>query len=124
MQLNIMSIAGAGFGVEPSVADGYLVLRLTGTGDMAAVPPLRSVLVGAREELTRLGLKGVSIDIRVLYLLNSSCLKALVSFIYQLQTQGSIQPIKFIVDPRLSWQRRALVALERMAPDLVSIEDG
>ena len=124
MQLNIMSIAGAGFGVEPSVADGYLVLRLTGTGDMAAVPPLRSVLVGAREELTRLGLKGVNIDIRVLYLLNSSCLKALVSFIYQLQTQGSIQPIKFIVDPRLSWQRRALVALERMAPDLVSIEDG
>ena len=88
------------------------------------MPPLRSVLVGAREELTRLGLKGVSIDIRVLYLLNSSCLKALVSFIYQLQTQGSIQPIKFIVDPRLSWQRRALVALERMAPDLVSIEDG
>jgi hypothetical protein len=124
MQLNIMPIAEEGFGVEPSVADGYLVLRLTGTGDMAAVPPLRSVLVGAREELTRLGLKGVNIDIRVLYLLNSSCLKALVSFIYQLQTQGSIQPIKFIVDPRLSWQRRALVALERMAPDLVSIEDG
>ena len=52
MQLNIMSIAGAGFGVEPSVADGYLVLRLTGTGDMAAVPPLR-IMVSNRSRAHR-----------------------------------------------------------------------
>lgn len=124
MNLQLQAFAQPGFGIEPKIVGNDLALVLTGTGDMAAVLPLRNCLADVHPEMVRLGLQRVDIDVRALYLLNSSCLKALVTLIYEAQKAKASYGIRFVVDPRLSWQRRALVALQRMAPELVTIEEG
>lgn len=111
------------FGITPKLKDKSLLIALSGTGDMAAVAPLRTYLSSVQSETSRLGLECVGIDVRAVYLLNSSCLKALVSFIYETQTCNAPFKIRFVVEPRLPWQRRSLAALQRMAPEIVSIED-
>ena len=65
----------------------------------------------------------VEFDVRALYFLNSSCLKAFISFICGLAGQGLKCKVQFVTDARLGWQRRSLTALERMSPELVSIAD-
>jgi hypothetical protein len=122
--LAVDSHSAESFAIEASAADNRVSLKLRGTGDMAAVEALRMALDQVRGEMASKHLSGVIIDIQELYLLNSTCLKALISFIYQTQSQGPRLPIQFVVAPRLGWQRRTLAALERMAPELVSIEGG
>jgi hypothetical protein len=112
------------FRLEASEAGDRLSLVLSGTADMAAIEPLAECLVQVRSDVRRKGLSAVEIDIRSLYLLNSSCIKAFVRFIYLIQTEGPQFPVEFLVDPNLSWQARALSALQRMAPGLVSVRDS
>ena len=124
MDLRLERMTQSGFEIEPALVEGALKLKLKGTGDSEAVMPLTSTLAAVRAEMMRLDLRRFELDVSSLYLLNSRCLKALVSFIYQVQTSSQQQfKIQFLVTPRLSWQRRALAALERMAPLLVSISD-
>jgi len=120
----VASINTEGFKINPSAADGTLKLRLEGSGDMAAVQPLKDSLVQVRRAMRLEGHAGLSIDLRGLYLLNSSCIKALVHFVYLLQTEGPSFPVGFVVDKNLSWQPRALAALQRMAPELVTVTHG
>lgn len=113
-----------GFKLRASAAEQTLSLVLEGSGDMAAVPPLKEALSQVRRAMRTEGYANVAIDLRGLYLLNSSCIKALVHFVYQLQTEGPSFPIVFVVDHNLSWQPRALAALGRMAPELVTVKSG
>ncbi|MBN2196093.1 MAG: hypothetical protein JW751_24970 [Polyangiaceae bacterium] len=110
-----------GFTARADVAGERLVFKLTGTGDMAAVKPLERALHEIHAEVAHRGLRAVDIDITALYLLNSSCLKALVSFIYAIMTAGPRYDVRFLTDARLSWQTRSLSVVARMAPELVSI---
>lgn len=119
--LSVKKVALESFAIEPSETAGGLVLKLSGTGDMVAVEPLRACLDQVREDMIRLKLKHLEIDIRALYLLNSSCIKGLVRFLYILQTDGPKISVGFSVDKNLSWQARALSPLTRMAPDIVRV---
>jgi hypothetical protein len=119
--LTINPVSLEGFGIDPSLDDERLVLRLSGTGDMAAVRHLERCLKDVHAEVIKLGLRTVDIDIKALYLLNSSCLKGLVSFVYMIQSEGPRYEVRFITDPHLSWQPRSLRVIERLAPDIVSI---
>jgi hypothetical protein len=98
-----------------------LVLSLTGTGDMLAIEPLKAALKEARAGMIRSGLARLRVNIQGLYLLNSSCIKALVHFVYLTQTEGPAFQIEFLTDKNLSWQGRALAPLGRMAPTLVTV---
>jgi hypothetical protein len=111
------------FGIEPSAAAGVLTLRLTGTGDTAAVAPLQTFLEAVAREVAPLELHRIVFDVRLLYLLNSSCLKAMLGFIFRIVSSDRACAVRFLVDPKLAWQRRSLAALVRMAPQLVGIDD-
>jgi hypothetical protein len=119
--LSIKKVVLESFAIDASSTGRRAVIRLSGTGDMVAVEPLKACLEQVRGDVTRLNFEGIEIDIRALYLLNSSCIKALVHFIYLLQTDGPRFSIKFSVDHNLSWQARALSPLVRMAPDIVHV---
>ncbi|WP_437827042.1 hypothetical protein [Sorangium sp. So ce1153] len=121
--LRVEPVVTDSFGIEPALRDDTLGVKLTGTGDMAAVAPLDMFLKDIQSEATRLRVSAVEFDVRALYFLNSSCLKAFISFISRLGAQGLRCKIQFLTDARLGWQRRSLTALERMSPDLVSIVD-
>ena len=121
--LKVDSVVTDSFGIEPALRDDTLSVKLTGTGDMAAAAPLGSYFKTLQAEVIRLSVSAVEFDVRALYFLNSSCLKAFISFISRLGTQGLRCKIQFVTDARLGWQRRSLTALERMSPELVSIVD-
>lgn len=110
------------FQIVPVATENSLSLAMSGTGDMSAVAPLKACLTEVRQTAKATPLALLEVDIRKLYLLNSSCIKAFVHFIYLNQTEGPKLKVKYIVDSNISWQARALAALNRMAPELVSIE--
>ncbi|WP_433929015.1 hypothetical protein AB3662_36100 [Sorangium cellulosum] len=109
------------FAIERTVSNDTLCVKVTGTGDMAAVAPLGLFLEDLQSEALRLRVSAVVFDVRALYFLNSSCLKAFISFVFSLTGQGLRCKVEFLTDARLGWQRRSLTALERIAPELVSI---
>ncbi|HEY5961547.1 MAG TPA: hypothetical protein VIV60_33540, partial [Polyangiaceae bacterium] len=67
------------------------------------------------------GVVAVELDIRMLKLLNSSCLKVIAAFLIDLTSNKSQCPIRFVVDARSGWQARSLFALERLASAIVSV---
>ncbi|WP_437592462.1 hypothetical protein [Sorangium sp. So ce1000] len=121
--LRVDRVNTGSFGIEPALLGDRLSVKLTGTGDMAAAAPLGSYCKEIQHEVKRLSLEAVEFDIRALYFLNSSCLKAFIAFISGVTAQGPKCEIRFVTDARLGWQRRSLAALERMAPGLVSIDE-
>ncbi|KYF73044.1 hypothetical protein BE11_11065 [Sorangium cellulosum] len=121
--LRVDHVVTDSFGIEPALLGDRLSIKLTGTGDMAAAAPLGGYCKEVQEEVRRLSLAAVEFDIRALYFLNSSCLKAFIAFICGVAAQGLTCEIRFVTDARLAWQRRSLTALERMSPSLVSIDE-
>ena len=112
------------FGLETRRGDGKVILRLSGTGDMLAVEPLKQCLKALQGEIEDRQVRHLDVDIRSLYLMNSSCIKAFVGMVYALQTSKRDVAIEFIVDKNLSWQSRAVGPLARMAPDLVKVSSS
>ncbi|WP_437954683.1 hypothetical protein WME76_24270 [Sorangium sp. So ce119] len=122
--LRVEPVVTESFGIEPALRDDSLGVKLTGTGDMSAVAPLGLFLKDLQAEAARLRVSAIEFDVRALYFLNSSCLKAFISFICGLPALGLRCKVQFVTDARLGWQRRSLTALERMSPDLVSITES
>ncbi|WP_437489733.1 hypothetical protein WME75_11285 [Sorangium sp. So ce1014] len=122
--LRVEPVVTESFGIEPALSGDRLSIKLTGTGDMAAAAPLGSYCNEVQLEVKRLSLTTVEFDIRALYFLNSSCLKAFIAFICGVAAHGLGCEIRFVTDARLGWQRRSLAALQRMSPSLVSIDEA
>lgn len=66
----------------------------------------------------------VSVDVRGLEFMNSSCLKAFVWWINGVQDElpGTQYRIVFLSSPSMYWQRRSLNALACLASDIVSVQ--
>jgi hypothetical protein len=122
--LRVEPVVTGSFGIEPDVRGDLLRLKLTGTGDMAAAAPLDTYLRSVQEEMRRVSVAAVEVDVRTLYFLNSSCLKSFITFICGVGSQGRRCKIRFLTDARLGWQRRSLAALQRMSPHVVTIDDA
>ena len=121
--LTVTDITSESFSIRASANARQMVLKLGGTGDLAAVGPLKECLTQVRSDVEGLALDRVQVDIRGLYLLNSSCIKTFVRFVYLIQTEGPPCTVDFQVNPNLGWQARALAPLQRMAPDIVTITE-
>lgn len=119
--LSIDEVNVESFQIKASAEGERLNLRLSGTGDMVAVAHLKRCLEQARASLKSRIFTQLLVDIRSLYLLNSSCIKTMVHFIYLNLEEGPGVPIEFVVDEKVSWQPRALAALKRLAPKHVTI---
>jgi hypothetical protein len=121
MLRDIHSVTLQEFGIAPSLIEGCVVLRLTGTGDIAAIVPLRDCLTAVQRNIAQHEITGVEFDIRELRLLNSSCLKLFASFLVDLMSSKVTCPIRFVVDSKSAWQARSLFALQRLAKSIVDI---
>lgn len=99
-------------------------LALTGNADTQATVPLHELLTRLHMELVRLGVRSVVVDFTALEFMNSSCLKACVTWISVVQDAEAGQQYRVALrsNPELRWQRRSLHALAAIAPSLVSVE--
>jgi len=104
-------------------AGAALVLRLSGNGDAEVVAPLDRTLKQLHDQLLHSGARSVVVDFTDLYFMNSSCLKAFVSWIYKVRTCGKPYQIRLQLNPRQRWQQRGLEPLQRLAPAIVFLDE-
>jgi hypothetical protein len=120
--LNVSSIQGNGFALVPLPGPVPRV-KFSGNGDAEAVTPLDRFLKLLHKTLLDDQSTQVEVDLCELYFMNSSCLKAFVSWIYKVNTTGRPYQIHLQMNPRQPWQRRSLEPLKRLAPMVVSLDD-
>jgi hypothetical protein len=120
--LNVSAIQGNGFSLVP-LPGAVPTVKFSGNGDAEAVTPLDRFLKLLHKTLLDGQCDQVHVDLGDLYFMNSSCLKAFVSWIYKVNTTGRPYQIHLQMNPRQPWQRRSLEPLKRLAPMVVSLDD-
>jgi hypothetical protein len=101
-----------------------LTLRLWGNADLRAKERLDVFLEAADRQSMAAAVKEVVVDFRELVFMNSSCLKALVTWLGKVQDRAADQQyaIRFLKEPAAHWQMRSLHALAAFAGDILTIE--
>ena len=109
---------------SPSFVDGQLALSFAGSADSRSQGAIEAMLERVHSEALRLGLPEVAIDFRDCDFVNSSCFKAFVVWLEQIQELDSAKQyrLRFFSDDTKAWQRRSLQALSCFAIELVHIE--
>ncbi|MBX3199495.1 MAG: hypothetical protein KF894_15280 [Labilithrix sp.] len=107
-----------------SYLDGSLSLQFAGSADSRSQGAIEAMLGRVHAEALRLGVPEVSVDFRDCDFVNSSCFKAFVVWLEQIQELETDQQyrLRFYSDDTKAWQRRSLQALSCFAIELVHIE--
>jgi hypothetical protein len=108
----------------PSFANGQLSLMFAGSADSRSQSAIEAMLGKVHEEALRLKVPEVAVDFRDCDFVNSSCFKAFVVWLEQIQELEASQQyrLRFFSDDTKAWQRRSLQALSCFAIELVHIE--
>jgi hypothetical protein len=122
----IESIKGDRFAALVSTCARRIQVTLTGTADLLVSGQLDAFLRQLDGEAQRCPADEVTVDVRALEFMNSSCLKSFVRWIcaVQEQTGPGKYRIVFLTSPSVGWQRRSLNALASLADEVVSVQVG
>jgi hypothetical protein len=117
----------------PSIEEEGLILapvegadarvRFTGTGEAEGAAVLDRFLALLHRQALTLELREVTVELEELAFINSSCLKAMVAWIYKVDTEGRPYNIVLIRNSALHWQRTSLATLQRLAPEIVVLQE-
>ncbi len=123
-QLAISPVRESDFSASAQVDGASLQTAITGNADLNVKERLDEFLLSIHHHAVTNSIGEVTVDVRNLEFINSSCLKAFVTWISSVQAQPTEKQyrIVFLSSPRLHWQRRSLHALSCFANDLVSIQ--
>jgi hypothetical protein len=114
-----------GFTLEPIVDSATIAVKLSGNADSHAVLPLELFLKQLHEKVVEDGGTEVHVDLVDLYFMNSSCIKALASWMHKVKITGSAYKVYLEINPRLPWQRRSLEPIRRLTPTVAVLRvDG
>ena len=122
----IASISGNSFAAQAITCDRRIQVSVTGTADLLVSAQLEELLRNVHGEAQRCQAEEVTVDVRQLEFMNSSCLKAFVRWICAVQEQAAPgrYRIIFLSNPSVGWQRRSLNALASLADEVVSVQAG
>jgi hypothetical protein len=117
-------IAESDFNASGQFEEARLALRLWGNADMRVKARLDTFLDEADRQSVAAGVKEVVVDFRELVFMNSSCLKALVTWLGRVQDRPANQryAIRFLKEPAAHWQKRSFNALSAFASEVLTIE--
>jgi hypothetical protein len=117
-------VKGNDFNAHASASERSILVRLTGTADLTVKNHLDSFLRAVHTEARRRLAEVVTVDVRQLDFINSSCLKSFVWWISTVQEQpgkGRYRII-FLSSPSKPWQRRSLSSLACIASDIITVQ--
>jgi len=103
-----------------------IVVELAGSADMESVDILNDHLAKLHRETARTKTAEVVVDFRQLEFMSSSCLKAFVEWIANIQELAPAERyhIQLRSNPQLRWQRRSLHSLQCFASDLITVVES
>lgn len=112
------------FAAQAEANGRRIQVTLSGTADLTVRSQLDHFLRDVHGEAQRCGAEEVTVDVRQLEFMNSSCLKCFVWWISTVQEQNGEgrYRIVFISSPSVYWQRRSLNALACLANELITIQ--
>jgi len=118
------AVQGNGFSAEASVTGSHMDVALSGTADLMVKGHLDRFLHTLHAEAQRRALTEVSVDVRRLEFMNSSCLNSFKWWVGAVQEQPAEgrYRIVFLSSPTVYWQRRSLDALAGLAGDVISVQ--
>jgi hypothetical protein len=108
----------------PTLEDGTLMCRLAGSADMRAVGRLEAFLARVHQTAIGNALSKVTVDLRDLEFMNSSCFMSLVLWLTCVQEvrKSGRYTVTVKSNPNKVWQRRGLSELRMYATDILTIE--
>lgn len=112
------------FAANASASERRILVSLSGTADVTIRNHLDHFLHEVHQEAQRCRAEEVTVDMRQLEFMNSSCLKCLVWWVSTVQeqpTEGKYK-IVFVSSPSVYWQRRSLDALACLADDIITVQ--
>jgi hypothetical protein len=112
------------FAAQATANERRIQVSLTGTADLTVRTQLDRFLRDVHSEAQRCLAEEVTVDVRQLEFMNSSCLKCFVWWISTVQEQpgeGKYR-IVFVSSPSVYWQRRSLNALACLANEIITIQ--
>ena len=114
---------GTDFTAHASARDRSIQVSLTGTADLMATSLLDQFVRNVQAEAQRRVAEEVTVDVRQLEFMNSSCRKSFVRWAGAVQEQPDPEKYRIVIlsNSSLGWQRRSLNALASLAADVVSI---
>ncbi len=112
------------FSAEANTSGQRIQVSLSGTADLTVRSQLDRFLRDVHSEAQRSRVEEVTVDVRQLEFMNSSCLKCFVWWISTVQEQAAEgrYRIIFVSSPTVYWQRRSLNALACLANELITIQ--
>ncbi len=112
------------FAAHASTSDRRIQVSLAGNADLTVKSQLDHFLREVHNEARRCLAEEVTVDVRQLEFMNSSCLKSFVWWISTVQEQAGDgrYRIVFVSSPTVYWQRRSLNALACLANEIISIQ--
>jgi hypothetical protein len=119
----LLKVTEATFSASVVHDANVIVLRLTGTADVAAQQHLEPLLAAVHAQMAALGLSRVQVDLRELQFMNSSCIKDLIVWLEKVRKAEKGYLVTFLSSDARPWQRRSLQALKQFAKGIVSIEN-
>jgi hypothetical protein len=104
--------------------DARLNVRLWGNADQRGNTLLDSFLQAVDLQAVAAGVKDIVVDFRELEFMNSSCLKALVTWLRRAREHAPEQryAIRFVHEPQAHWQIRSFSALAAFGRGVLTIE--
>lgn len=120
----ITDIDTAELKTETDWRDADVTVRMMGSAETGAMREMEAFLKRLHDRLVSSKRSEVTIDIRSLEFMNSSCFKAFVSWIDRLQDtpDDTRYRVRFVYDEHKHWQSRSLGALAGFAVDLIRLE--
>jgi hypothetical protein len=104
--------------------DNRLTVHLWGNADQRGRTRFDAFLEAVDRQSMATGVKEVVVDFRELAFMNSSCLKALVTWLRRVQERPSEQQyaIRFLQEPEAHWQIRSFSALAAFGRGVLTVE--
>lgn len=114
----------ADLSARTAVDGSNIVLHFIGTADARAMELMASLLASLHAEAQKVDAREVTVDFRQLDFMNSSCLKAFVTWVGNVRDLDADRRyrMRFLSDRSKLWQRRSLDALRCLAIDLIEIK--
>ena len=121
--LKLPLLQAGSFSARPAAADGAIHLALIGTADLTVKPEFDRFMKALHEEALRLEVREVVVDLEALEFMNSSCFKALVTWVLSIDMEAGPRRygITFLENAQRQWQRHCLKALSALSPERVAV---
>jgi hypothetical protein len=121
---SVTNIATEDLTSETSLDGTTLATKLSGSAENESKAALEVYLAAVHQAATTAAVTEVTVDLRALEFMNSSCIKACVTWIGTVQDapKASQYRLRFLSDSKKDWQSRSLKALACFAADLISVE--